>query len=482
MKLPAKGMSKADVMTALDAAGQHDLPWREGRTFAYVYVPEPEASDVIAAAYTRFLTENALDPTVYPSLLKFENEIVAMAAHHLGGDDRVVGSFTSGGTESIILAVKTARDRARALKPHITKPELLMPVTAHAAFHKACAYLDVTPVTVAVNSDDFRVRAADLEAAITPNTIQLVASAPQYAHGVIDPIADIAAVARRHDILFHVDACVGGWMLPFWRKLCAPIPHFGFEIDGVTSVSLDFHKYGYAAKGASCLLWKNADLRRYQIFATADWTGYSVVNTTVLSTKSGGPLASCWALLHYLGEEGYLRYAKRMMDATAAIARGIADMPGLRILGQPDFAMIAFAADDVSVFRLVDLMRARGWFIQPQLGFHGSEPNIHLSIGQKMTDAVGPFLADLAAAMDDARKTNAPTEQGLAAMLASVDPAQLNGETFNMLMQVAGIKADALPDGGTATINEILNAASPKLTAALLREYFNALFAQPKSG
>jgi glutamate/tyrosine decarboxylase-like PLP-dependent enzyme len=481
MQLPVKGLDKAGILDALERAAGHDLPWRDGGTFAYIYDPGADVEEIAKLAYMRFLTENAIDPTVYPSLLKFETEIVAIAASHLQGDAQVVGNVTTGGTESILLAVKAARDRARQLFPHITRPQLVMPVTAHAAFHKACAYFDVEPVLVPVTDPSWRVSPADMAAAITDQTILLVASAPGYAHGVVDPIAAIAAIAQERGILFHVDGCVGGWMLKFWRQLGAPVPDYDFSIPGVTSISMDFHKYGYAAKPASILLWRNRDLRRHQMFCGADWTGYSVINPTILSTKSGGPLAACWAVLNYLGEEGYLAFARRMMEATARVRAGIGSIEGLRIVGEPDFCMLAFTTDGFSPFPLCDVMRKKGWFIQPQLGFRGSPPNVHLSVGQAMLERIDPFIAALREGVEEVRRLNhAPPPEGIGALLAGLDPAAMDTATFMGLMQAAGMDLNGLPEG-TAPINEILNAAPPPVAGALLKEYFNLIYGQARA-
>ncbi len=478
LELPAKGRPKDEVFTLLERYGEADLPWRDGGTFAYVYTVDAEMEAVIKHAYMRYLTENGLDPTVYPSLLRFEREVVSMAAAHLGGDEHVVGNFTSGGTESCMLAVKAARDRARDLYPHITKPELVMPVTAHAAFHKACAYFDVTPVLVPVDTRTFRVRPDDMEKAVTPNTIMMVASAPQYAHGVIDPIEAIGQIALRRDILFHVDACVGGFILPFFRRLGRPVPPFDFTVPGVTSMSMDFHKYAYAAKGASVILYKTKDIRRYQIFTCAQWTGYTVINNTIQSTKSGGSLAACWALFQYMGQDGYLRIAKRMAEGMDRIMDGIAQIPGLRVLGRPEFVLVAFTADDFSIFPIVDDMKKRGWYVQPQLGFHGSKENIHLSIDQATIDVADRFLTDLSASVQYVR--GMPPAEGmdqLAALVRTLTPETFTPEIFGQLMQNAGIEGAALPEG-TAGINEILNQVPAELSAKILTEFFNELYVQ----
>jgi sphinganine-1-phosphate aldolase len=297
MKIPAQGLSQEAVMAALETYGEKDLPWREGGTFAYVYEGGRDVEAVVKQAYTRYLTENALDPTVYPSLLRFENEIVSMAINHLRGDEQCVGNFTSGGTESCMLAVKAARDYARSERG-IAEPEIIMPVTAHACFQKAAHYFDMKMHLVPVDPETWKVRPEDMAAAINENTILLVGSACQYAHGVIDPIVALGALALEHDLLLHVDGCIGGFVLPYFRRLGADIPDFDLSVPGVTSMSMDFHKYGYAAKGASVVLYRSKELRRHQIFTAATWTGYSVINPTMLSTKSGGPMAACWAVLN----------------------------------------------------------------------------------------------------------------------------------------------------------------------------------------
>ncbi|MBS1107948.1 MAG: Pyridoxal-dependent decarboxylase, partial [Deltaproteobacteria bacterium] len=205
MRIPAQGWSKEQIFEALEQFRAGDMPWRDGRTWAYVYDPGPEAEEVIKRAFTMYLSENALDPTVFPSTLRMENELIAMAAAHLSGDEQVAGNFTSGGTESIILAVKTARDRARALQPQIREPEIVLPATAHAAFHKAAHYLDMKVVLAPVDPKSFKADVAAVRAAITPNTILLVGSAVSYAHGVVDPIEELGQLALEKNLLFHVD-------------------------------------------------------------------------------------------------------------------------------------------------------------------------------------------------------------------------------------------------------------------------------------
>ena len=478
MRIPDRGCSIEEVMAMLEAAGARDLPWREGRTFAYVYEGGCDVEEVAKRAYMRFLTENALDPTVYPSLLKFETEIVAMAIAHLRGDDQCVGNFTSGGTESCLLAVKAARDYARRERG-IAEPHMVLPVTAHAAFQKAAHYFDMEMTLVPVDPETYRVRAEDMAAAIRPETILLVASACQYAHGVVDPIPEIGALAEARGLLLHVDGCIGGLILPYFRRLGAPVTDFDFAVPGVTSISMDFHKYAYAPKGASVILYRSRELRRHQIFTGATWTGYSVINPTIQSTKSGGPLAATWALLHYLGDEGYLRFAARTLEATRAIAEAIRANPHVRLLGTPEASLLAFAADDFPVFPIVDIMRKKGWFVQPQLGYMGSKANIHLSIDQSTIDLLGAFLPDLEAAIEEARRSNLRLSDDMRAMLASFTPETFTRETYRALMEMAGTSG-GLPEG-TAPINLMLDAMRPEVAGIVMTEYFNDLYVPPAS-
>lgn len=474
MQIPKQGMKKDAVLEALESYRADDMPWREGRTFGYVFDAGREVEAVAKEAYTRFLSENALDPTVFPSLLRFENEVVAMARAHLGGDDDVVGAFTSGGTESIILAVKTARDFARATRPEVKRPQMILPVTAHAAFHKAAAYLDVEAVLVPVNPDTFRADVEAMRAAITPDTILLVASAPSYAHGVVDPVPELAEVARQHNLLFHVDACIGGFLLPYFKRLGAKFPDFDFSVEGVTSISMDLHKYAYCPKGASVLLHRSGKLRKHQIFACAAWSGYTVVNTTIQSSKSGGPLAAAWAVLNHVGDEGYEAIARGLKGAADTVVAGIQAMPDLRLLGRPDMSLVAFTSESVDPFVLADEMKARGWYIQAQLSQGNSPANIHLSINPSNVPWAEQLLVDLAASVEAARGAPKTDASGLAAMFTSGDVV-LNDDTFGAILSMAGIDGVGLP-GKMAEINQILDALPAAVRGELLKEYVNRLF------
>ncbi len=476
MRIPGKGVDRAELFAQMDAYRTGDMDWREGRTFGYVYDAGEEAKAISREAYMAFLGENALDPTVYPSVMRFENELVAMAAHHVGGDADVVGSFTSGGTESILLAVKAARDRARKLHPEIARPNLVMPDTAHAAFHKAGHYLGVDVVTVPADPTTFEADVEAMAAAVTPDTILLVGSAPSYAHGVIDPIEALGQLAAGRDLLLHVDACIGGFLLPWFSKLGESVPAFGFDVPGVTSVSMDLHKYAYADKGASLVLYRDADLRRHQIFSCARWPGYSVVNTTVASTKPAGPLAAAWAVMHFLGEEGYLEMARGQLEGTRKLVEYVETSADLRLLGRPQMCLAAFTSDAVNLFEVVDEMRNRGWYIQPQLTYGASPANIHLSIGASNVPQMDAMLADLTDSIEAAKKAPASgLADAISGMFASLEPSQLDPAVFDQLLGMAGMSGETLP-GKMAEINEVLNALSPAFREFILTEFINGVY------
>lgn len=477
-RVPATGLSADTVMEKLLSAKSKDLDWESGRAMGFVYVPDPEVQALAKKAYMSFLTENALDPTSFGSLLQFENDIVAMGAAHLGGDEHTVGNFTSGGTESCMLAVKTARDYARDRKG-ITEPEMVLPVTAHAAFHKAAHYFGVKMRLVKVDPTTF---SADLDAvreAINENTVILVGSAPAYAHGVADPIREMGQIALEKDVLFHVDGCIGGWLLPYFRRLGAEVPDFDFSVPGVTSISVDLHKYAYTPKGASLVLYKSKEIRRYQIFSCPGWTGYTIVNPTIQSSKSGGPLAAAWAVLHHIGDDGYMKMAKGVLEATRTFIAGVEKIDGLRVMGKPDMCLVAVTSDEFDIFHVIDEMTVRGWYIQPQLALGEYKENFHVSLQHSSVDLVDDMLLALADAVESARKIPATgTAKNVAAMASTIDPSTLTDEMLGNLLAMAGIGGDTtegLPER-LQGVNEILNALPTDLNGALLTAYFNQMF------
>ena len=477
--LPKKGRPAEEILEQLAQLKQHDVAWESGKVLAYVYEPKKETEAVTKAAYSMYLIENGLDPTAFPSLLQLENQLMGIAIDLLNGDEETVGSFTSGGTESIILAVKTARDYYKDKQPEIAVPEMIIAETAHAAFHKAGHYLGVKVVVAPVNKETFELEVDAVEKLITPNTILLVGSAPSYAHGVIDPIEELAALAKKNNLLCHVDACVGGFYLPFAKKAGYDIPAFDFSVDGVTSMSADFHKYGYAAKGASCILQKNRDLRRYQIFACSSWAGYTIINPTVLSSKTGGPLAGAWATMQHIGEEGYIEMVKGCQEATALCVEAISKIAELEVMGTPAINLVAIKAADlaVNIFGISDFMAKRGWHIQVQLASSCGEEALHLSINRANVAFI-PELMDLLKEAVQAQLEQ-PKEEGMA-----IDPSMfapmlenMDAATFDNLAEMLGMggEGSGLPED-LEMINNMLNQLPPKQRNVLLTEFMNKLF------
>lgn len=481
MTMPQKGCSEAEVFERLQGFAKTDFDWKSGKCFAYTFDAGREAEAVAKRAFAEFMSKNALDPTFFPSVLALENEVVAMAAAHLGGDADTAGSFTSGGTESILLAMKTAREYFREVRPDITHPEVILPATAHAAFHKAALYFGLKKVIADVDPVTFRADPEAMRRAITPNTILLVGSAASYAHGVVDPIPELGRLALEHGLWLHVDGCIGGFLLPFFKAFGAPVVDFDLRVPGVTSISMDLHKYAYAPKGASVVLYQNRELRRHQIFACASWTGYTMVNTTVQSTKSAGPMAGAYAVMAFLGQDGYRDIARRLYDTKNRLVEGIRAIPQLRLLGEPDLPLIAFTSDQVNIFHLIDAMNARGWYVQPQLRMGEYPECVHLSVNPSNIPHTEALLADL---REVAASVTAKPRGRLAAtagrLFGALDPDRLSDTMFQKILSMAGIKEVGVPDK-MADINDIMNVLPPRLAERLLVEYVNRLFAAPSS-
>ena len=475
MHIPQQGLSKEEILSTLQAFKTRDMDWKAGKVWCYVYNPGEDPADVTREAYLSFLSENGLDPTVFPSLLKLETDVVRATIHLLRGDSNAVGHLTTGGTESIILAVKTARDKARAEHPEIIQPEMVLPKTAHAAFHKAAHYLSVKSVLVDIDPQTFKVRAEDMHAAITPNTILLVASAPSYSQGVIDPIAEIGKIAQEKNLLFHVDACVGGLHLSFMRKLGYAVPDFDFGVPGVTSISTDLHKYGYAAKGCSVIMYRSKNIRKYQIFACTDTTGYTLINPTMLSSKTGGPMAGAWAILNFLGEEGYKNIVKEVQEATKKLIDGVNAIQDLQVLGEPAMCMFSFKSDTINVYQLADEMNKRGWYIQGQFSTPLTPRNLHISVNQGTIHNVEALLKDLRECVEIVKGVTPIDSNGIKAMVGAALQSPDPEAAFGQLAASTGLAGTELPTE-MAVINEVLDAIPDELCNVFLVNYFNDLY------
>ena len=394
--LPKQGSTLESVMDRLRSLQVDDGDYHNARTWGLIYNAGPEVDAVVQAAGGHVLLENALNPLVFPSLKVMQRDVISMSAGILNGGDDVGGAMTSGGTESIFMAVKTARDRARAERG-IEHGRLIIPRTAHPAFIKAAHLLDVEWVHMPLG-EDLRTRAADLEPLITENTILAVGSAPAYPFGMIDPIPEMAAIASSRGIPFHVDACLGGFMLPWVERLGKTLPAWDFRVPGVTSMSADLHKYGYAIKGASVVLHRPKANLRYQVFMFADWPGGIYGTQAFLGTKPAAPIAAAWAVLNFLGEEGYLRLAQQTLDATSKLIAGVESIAGVHIWGQPDMTVVALGSREHDVFAIGDRLAERNWHFDRQ----DDPPALHLMASPRHALVVDEFLSDLRDAVRDA--------------------------------------------------------------------------------
>ena len=445
LSLPDKGRSKKDVLATMQASRDHDVHWQHGRAFGLVYHVDEKIDNLLKEAYTMFFSENGLNPTAFPSIRKFESEVIAMTASLLGGDENTCGNMTTGGTESLLMTIKTARDWARKQYPHIVHPEVVLPVTAHPAFEKAAQYFDVTLVLVPVRSD-FRADVDAMREAINANTIMLVGSAPSYPHGVVDPIRELAALAQENGLLFHTDACVGGFMLPFVRKLGFPIPDFDLSVPGVTSISADLHKYAYAAKPASVILYNSPQLRRYQMFVSINWPGGIYPSPTMTGSRAAGPIAAAWALMNHLGESGYLEITRTVMETTRKVQEGIKRIPGLKVLSDPEMSVFALASDSLDVYEVADELELLGWHLDRQ-----HYPRcLHVTINHVHSRIANEFLADLTKAVEIVRKPSLRKSANkfvifIANLLARLIPAKWMTALMEKVSSLLGGSGSGLP-------------------------------------
>ncbi|MEM7334986.1 MAG: aspartate aminotransferase family protein [Chloroflexota bacterium] len=394
MKLPSTPIPKEQLFQQMETARAEDAHWREGKVFSLVFHAGEEVSQVAKEAYTMFMSENGLNPTVFPSLKRFESDVISMSINLLGGGVLAAGNMTSGGTESILMAVYTAREWAKTNFPETDpkhhSPEIVAPISVHPAFEKAGHYFGIKIVHAPLASN----YCADVEkmrGAISPATILMVGSAPAYPHGAIDPISDLAQIAQENGILFHVDACVGGFILPFIKKVGYEIPDFDLSVPGVTSISADLHKYAYAAKGASVILYRDKALRRHQLFAYMNWPGGIYASPSMGGTRPGGAIASAWAVLNFMGESGYMAIADKVMQARNRLFAGIAELPDLQILGDPKATIFAIASKTIDIFEVGDELQALGWHLDRQQ-FPSS---LHVTLMQQHIDQTKQFLQDI---------------------------------------------------------------------------------------
>lgn len=438
--IPDKGIPEETLMNEMEQLKKEDTNWREGKVWSLVYHATDKHTEMLKRAYTMFFSKNALSPMAFPSLRKFETEVISMTVDLFNGDKRCCGSMTSGGTESILMAVKTYRDWARDKFPQIKEPEMVLPSSAHPAFDKGADYFSVKAIRVPVDEKTHRADIKTMEQALTDNSILMVASACDFPRGVVDPISELAPIAQSRGIGMHVDACLGGFMLPFVKKLGYEVPDFDFSVPGVTSISADVHKYGYGAKGASTILYRKERVWKYQFSVYTDWSGGIYISPSMRGTRPGGAIAAAWAALRSLGIDGYLNLARIVMDASKKLIKGINAIPELYIIGDPVMSVFSFTSDEIDIYNLGDVMDKKGWHLD-RIQF----PNaLHMMVNPHHTEIVETFLKDLRESVKHVVENPGKSSDGDAAiygMVASLpDRGKVKDYIINFLKSQYKIK------------------------------------------
>jgi len=416
--IPEKGIPRKEVLDRLQGFAGEDVNYRDNKIFSLVYYLGEEHTDFLKEAYGMYFSENALNPMAFRSLKRFEHEVVRMTASMLNGDDQVAGVMTSGGTESCLLPVLAYREMASARRViPLRRPEMIAPETIHVAWEKAAKYFGVKMVHVPVDSD-CRADVNVVRKKINRNTIMIVASAPSYPHGVIDPIEQLGEIALSRGIPFHVDSCLGGFLLPFVERLGYEVPPFDFRVPGVTSISADVHKYAFSAKGASTLLYRNIDYLKHQFFICTDWPGGVFASPALLGTRPGGAIAAAWAALNAIGMDGYLNIARAIMDTTDKLKAGIETIGGLKILGKPAMGVFAYTSEDkdVNIFAVGDQLEEKGWLVDRL-----QRPDaLHCMITPRHAAIADQYLADLQKGVEAVRRNPELATSGNAAMYGMI--------------------------------------------------------------
>lgn len=434
-------MKIEEILTLLEEVKSKDLNPQTGRLFAYVYETGDESIRRVAReALLKFAEKNLLDFTVFKSAIFFEKEVVSFARELMHGDTSTVGSFTFGGTESIMLAVKAARDYYRKKEGKSAVPEILAPITIHPAFLKAAHYLGLKVVRLPIKEAK-----ADVNAFIesmSDKTALIALSAPNWPFGTIDPIEEIAEIAIDRKILLHVDACLGGFILPFFEMLGEKIPKFDFRVEGVTSISLDVHKYGYSPKGASVVLFRNAELKKYSMYVDISSPGYVFVNQAVLSSRSEGPLAAAFAVIKYLGVEGYKNLATKILSARNKIYSGMKKL-GFESVGKVESSILSLYKKDADLMAFINNMKKLGWQLSLQRGLknYGIPDNIHLTLSPVHDNLSENFVQDATKALEmkpeiDTAKIYAMAERGeFVEIIRSIEDGKIDSSVIPMLLE-----------------------------------------------
>lgn len=466
-----------DILKELASMSRQDLDPLSGRLFSHIYDHGmDELRELTRKAYLMYIDKTMLDFTVYPSILRMEMDLVKFGNdifHNEGG----VGNFTYGGTESIMVAMKACREYYKEKYGSGFVPEVVLPSTAHPAFYKGALYLGYKVRVVHNIGEDYEAKADEVNEALTRNTVMIVGSAPNYPFGTMDDIKGFSDLAIDKKLWLHVDACIGGFVLPFIEKLGNDVPPYDFRLDGVTSLSADLHKYGYAPKGASLILYRDSEYRIGQIYVNSSWPGYPLVNTTVLSSRGAGPLAASWAIVKYLGVEGFTELTSKIVSAREKIIRGLRKM-NLDIIGRPVSSIVAFTTWDYRVFQICDLMKRRGWYIQAQPGSKklGFPPSIHLTITPVHDDNTDEFLETLDRVINELEPGEIDIQNILSALGITEDtkPSDLK-DKLELIIEMLGIDRESI-SGELRLINILMNELPPNIVEYLLIHIINQLF------
>jgi sphinganine-1-phosphate aldolase len=465
-RIPADGRDHEALLAEMTDMRADDVRWQDGRTWSMIYHAGDAHTEFLKRTAALFFSENALNPFAFKSLKRMETEVVQMAAQMLHGPASAVGTMTSGGTESILMAVKASRERARKKKPWIRRPELVAPKSIHVAFDKACHYFGIKPRYVRL-TDDFRVDVKALKKAVGRNTILIAASAPQYAHGVVDPIEEIGAYAQKKKIPFHVDGCFGGFILPWLEKLGCPLPVFDFRVPGVTSMSADVHKYGYAPKGSSVVVYRDMTYLKHQFFVSTDWPGGIYASPTMQGTRPGSAIATAWASLTAMGETGFMGLAREAMDAANRLRDGLRAIDGLRLLDAGEATIVTYASDthEVDVYAVADRLQALGWSVDRQQ----HPASIHCTVNAHNGPVVDTYLADVAAAVAHVRAHPELSREGDAAMYGMMAKVPLRGLVRQGVLKIMeGLYG---PDGAVPDLAKVGEGDDDGLLLQLLNRY-----------
>ncbi|KDA00424.1 pyridoxal-dependent decarboxylase domain-containing protein [Hyphomonas polymorpha PS728] len=402
MQMPKEGRPWDEVRAEMLSRGAGDVAWREGKTAVYVFNAGEDVHALQHEAYGLFMAENGLGPLAFPSLAQMEKDVISMALGLLHGPEGAAGAITSGGTDSITMAIKTARDYARANGKPKDRANIVIPRSGHLAFHKAALLMDIEIRSVPLKTDgSYEADPAAMAEAIDEATIMMVGSAPNFPHGIIDPIAELGKVAEEKGVWLHVDACVGGYFAPFARMNGVPVPDFDFAVPAVKSMSADLHKYGYCAKGASTVLFRSAELYKHMPFTLHDWSGAPMKTPTLAGTRPGGAISAAWAVMNVLGVSGYREKQGLVCQTRERIEDGVRAL-GFEVLGRPLLGLVAFRHPEADTLALYSAMRQRGWFTS----FTVEPPSLHLMLSPKHAEVADDYLADLAACLEAVKAGN----------------------------------------------------------------------------